>query len=185
MTTESNTTLFVGSVGSEAWKSVVGYEGWYAVSNIGRVCRVATGRVLKQQVCSHGYLIVTLCVHGKKTNSLVSHLVADAFLPPSGPTDTVVRHLNDIKIDNRVENLAWGTYSDNLRDAYRNGKNKPPPIHIGEANSSATLAEDQVREIRRLYATGKFSQRELALRFGVAQSVISDIILRKIWKHVV
>jgi DNA invertase Pin-like site-specific DNA recombinase len=55
----------------------------------------------------------------------------------------------------------------------------------GSTNGQAKLTEDDVREIRRLYATGNFTQRELALEFGIARSAIGKIVRRQAWKHVV
>lgn len=171
----------------EVWKPVVGYEGTYEVSILG-VRRIAPGcgtwpsRMLKQWLDNHGRPCVSLYLHGKRTIHRVAHLVADAFLSPKGPTDQVLRHLNDDPTDNRVENLAWGTYSDNRQDAIRNDRLRPQK---GVARYNAKLTEDDVREIRRLYATGKFTQQELALQLGVVRSVISNIVKRKAWKHAV
>lgn len=174
---------------AEEWEPVVGGEGIYAISNKGNArsrripCsgkRLGFWRLLKPGLDSAGYLYVNLYLHGKRTNRLVHHLVADAFLSPKGPTDQVVRHLNDNKLDNCVENLARGTYSDNMRDVFRNGKR----THKGSANSQAKLTEDIVREIRCLYATGTFTQIELARRFGVRQGTISEIVRCQKWRHV-
>jgi hypothetical protein len=174
----------------EMWRTVVGGEEIYAISNTGNARsrriprsgkRFGHWRLLKPMINSYGYLRVSLYLNGKKTTRLIHHLVADAFLPPKGPTDTVVRHLNDDKLDNRVENLARGTYSDNMADSIHNGKHVVPK---GVAHYRAKLTEDNVREIRRLYATGNFTQRELALHFGVSQKAIWQIVLRTRWKHV-
>jgi len=54
----------------------------------------------------------------------------------------------------------------------------------GQRNGRAVLTEDKVREIRRAYATGDFSQMTLASMFGVSQTPISRVIRRKTWKHV-
>ena len=165
----------------EEWRPIAEFEGTYEVSVLG-VRRISTGRILKPTIGEDGRPHVNLSLHGKITTHRMAHLVADAFLPPKSPTDKVLRHLNDDPTDNRTENLAWGTRSDNMLDAIRNGK---WCAKKGVAHGSAKLTEDQVREIRRLYATGKFTQQELALQFGVAQSVISGIVLRQTWKHVV
>jgi hypothetical protein len=143
--------------------------------------RLGSWRLLKPRLDQKGYLFVTLYAHGKQTHHQIHHLVADAFLPAKGPTDTVVRHLNDNKLDNRVENLARGTYSDNMDDAIKNGVGF---VGKGTANGKAKLTEDIVREIRQLYATGEFSQRALALRFGVSRYTICQIVRRKNWKHI-
>jgi hypothetical protein len=174
-------------VGIEVWKSVVGHEGWYEVSNMGMVRRIAGGngthpmRLVKSVVGRNGYRQVSLCLCGKRTTYLVAHLVADAFLPPKSPTDTVVRHLNDDPSDNRAVNLARGTHKDNAADAIRNGRR----CSSGITNYGAKLTEDNVREIRRLYATGNFTQAGLASRFGIRQGSVSVIVRRRTWKHVV
>jgi hypothetical protein len=171
----------------EVWKAVAGHEGRYEISTSWQVASLPRkGRlrrmILKPRLDQKGYLFVTLYAHGKQTHHQIHHLVADAFLPAKGPTDTVVRHLNDNKLDNRVENLAWGTRSDNMDDAIKNGVGF---VGKGTANGKAKLTEDNVREIRSLYATDNFSQRELARRFGVGQMVICFVVNRTSWKHVV
>ena len=169
-------------VGTEVWKYVVGYEGIYEVSDQGRVRRIASGRILKPGLDTHGYMQVVLCFHGDETKRLMAHLVADAFLPSKSPTDQVVRHLNDDPSDNRACNLARGTYSDNMTDSMRNNRFCVPK---GVSHWKAKLTEDDVREIRRLYATGNFSHREIAVRFGVHTETVGHIVRRQRWNHVV
>jgi len=53
----------------------------------------------------------------------------------------------------------------------------------GTKNPSAKLTDDQVREIRKLYATSEYSQTELGKRFGVAQSIIYRIVRGDAWAH--
>lgn len=163
----------------EVWRSVIGYEGIYDVSDIGNVRRCSTGRILKQWSDQQGRSQVTLRLRGKCRRHLVSHLVADAFLPVKGPTDTVVRHLNDIPSDNRVVNLSRGTLLDNAQDAIRNGK-----YRRGSAHHNAKLDEAKVREIRSLYAVGGFSLRTLGRQFGIDPEMVRRIIKRQVWKHV-
>jgi uncharacterized protein (DUF2336 family) len=54
----------------------------------------------------------------------------------------------------------------------------------GAANASTKLTESKVLEIRRIYGNGEATQRALARRFGVTQSVIGNIVRRELWKHV-
>lgn len=104
------------------WAPIPGYEGLYEVSTSGSVRslpRPATrGGILK--VCTRrGYLSVVLHRDNKPWKMTIHRLMAMAFIPnPEGLP--VVRHLNDCKTDNRLENLAWGTASDNQRDSVRN-----------------------------------------------------------------
>jgi hypothetical protein len=102
---------------SEIWKDVVGYEGLYEVSNLGRVKRIeekiltkkgvyrkVSERILKQNNLN-GYLKVALCKNGIAKTQIVHILVANAFLDNNKNNGKVVDHINNIKSDNRLENL--------------------------------------------------------------------------------
>jgi len=169
----------------DTWQPIVGYEGRYAISTAYQVASLPRKgrlrmRILKQSLDGDGRPCVNLYFCGKRTHFKISHLMADAFLPPKSSDDQVLRHLNDDPTDNRIENLAWGTQKDNMADSLHNGT-RPRGITHGMAK----LTEDNVREIRRLYATGVFTQQELALRFGVSCRMIRYIIRNENWKHVV
>lgn len=106
----------------EEWRDVPGERG-YVVSSLGRVRsmgavapRFRPARDLKLSPNGKGYLAAG--VNGR--NRKVHRLVASAFVPnPEG--FPLVRHLNDVKTDNRVVNLAWGDERANAADARRNG----------------------------------------------------------------
>lgn len=95
---------------SEEWRNVTLelYADAYAVSSIGRVKNLRTGRILKPTPTRVGYYRVGLSVGGVLKYYFVHRLVALAFIPnPLGkPT---VNHINEIKTDNRIENLEWAT----------------------------------------------------------------------------
>lgn len=104
----------------EEWRSVVGYEGLYEVSNHGRVKSLAKmwlngrrreERILKEFLHS-GYVHVTLCKNGTQKQWHVHRLVAMAFIPNPENKD-FVDHINTIRNDNRVENLRWVTRQEN------------------------------------------------------------------------
>jgi hypothetical protein len=116
--------LKLTKAGVEIWKPVVGYEGYYEVSNLGRIKSVE--RYVKQgnsmrhvretikavHINSRGYPFVTLC-KDRKSNSIAIHIIlAKAFIPnPEGKP--AVDHINTNRADNRLENLRWVTYKEN------------------------------------------------------------------------
>ena len=93
----------------EYWKPVVGYEGLYEVSNLGRVKSYyfkGTIKIITPSINRGGYLQITLCKDKKKKNHLIHRLVAEAFLP--NPLNLPqVNHKSENKLDNSVENLEW------------------------------------------------------------------------------
>ena len=102
----------------EEWRDVKGFEGLYMVSNMGNVkslkrmkwngrgyCKIPE-RILKAGKDGCGYLQVNLYKEGKGKMYLVHKLVATAFVEnPEGYAE--VNHINEIKSDNRAENLEW------------------------------------------------------------------------------
>lgn len=83
-------------------------------------------------------------------------------------------HRNGDQIDNRLENLRWGTPQENADDRIRHGTQAR-----GEDSAQAKLTEADVLEIR----ASALSQSALAARFGVCQSRISLIRSGRSWKH--
>lgn len=112
---------------SERWLPVVGYEGLYEVSDLGRIRRSSPGRktrvglVLKQRVGTTGYLEVALHRDRRQRTTKVHRVVALAFLGPAPDGRNTVRHLDDHSSNNVPANLAWGTQGDNIADQVRNG----------------------------------------------------------------
>lgn len=102
----------------EMWKSIEGYEGLYEISNIGLVRNVKSNHLLKP-LNSNGYLVICLCKNGKQKMFRIHRLVAAAFIP--NPNNyPCVNHKNEIKTDNRVENLEWCTEKYNCNYGTRN-----------------------------------------------------------------
>ena len=129
----------------EEWKDVVGYEGLYLVSSIGRVKKLASvtmrnngrplprkERILSEKVDKDGYLNVTLRKNNKGRMFRLHRLVAHAFI--SDPHGYQINHINEIKDDNRVENIEVVTARENttystskkMTGAYKYN----PPDHV-------------------------------------------------------
>lgn len=105
------------------WAPIPGYGGRYEVSEIGGLRR-SDGRHMKSWADGrpgNRYLRVYLSLNGVRKGHRVHTLVAAAFLGPRPVGMSLVRHLNGDPFDNRVENLAYGTYSDNLEDSVAHG----------------------------------------------------------------
>lgn len=112
---------------NEIWKDVQGFEGRYQVSNMGRVRSLdrtiidkagrahhTRGMILKDSLNDHGYYRASLSDgHRHYTHYEVHRLVALHFVP-GYKEGLVVNHKNEIKTDNRAENLEWCTYQYNL-----------------------------------------------------------------------
>ena len=106
------------------WREIAGTQGNYFVSDDGQVWsrprKNSSGGLLKIGRNSHGYLVVDLSVNGKTTTRRVHRLVIEAF---AGPPDDghECRHLDGDKTNNRIDNLVWGTRSENAFDRVRHG----------------------------------------------------------------
>ena len=128
---------------NEEWRDVVGYEGRYQVSSMGRVkslerkvkhwCggeRIQKERILKPCADRGGYLRIGLCDGEKQKTFKVHRLVCEAFHenPDNKPQ---VNHINEIKTDNRASNLEWATARENSNFGTRNerlGKAQSKPV---------------------------------------------------------
>lgn len=126
---------------NEIWKPVKGYEGYYEVSNLGRIKSIermvkwkGRERFVKETIKATnidkgGYPVVTLCRDCKSTSVKVHRIIAEAFIP-NPDNKPLIDHINTIRTDNRVENLRWCTNQENcnnpitLRNARKNNYTK-------------------------------------------------------------
>ena len=106
-----------------------------------------------------------------------AHRVAWELFEGPIPPDMNVLHMCDHPACVNPKHLFLGTQKDNYLDAVAKGRMNL----IGEANGNAHLRNEDVREIRRLYATGKISQSKIGAMFGVAQRHVCDIVNGEVW----
>lgn len=168
---------------SKTRRNIPGYEKIYEIDMCGNVYSVPRNgttcnyKIKKPFIKKEGYVSIVLNNKGKK-HFYIHRLVAQVFIP-NPKNRPCVNHKNGIKTDNCVENLEWCTYSENHKHAYKINLMKK-----GEKHHGSKLTKKQVLEIRKKYKLYKNTQKILANKYGVSGSTISEIINRKIWKHV-
>lgn len=118
----------------EIWKPVKGYEGYYSVSNLGRVRsedrmdsrgHFYKGRILSSAVANKesGYRHVHLSKNGEAKWYMIHRLVAEVFI--DNPNNyNIVNHLDNNPNNNAADNLEWTTYEGNMQWASVQGRMK-------------------------------------------------------------
>jgi len=162
------TTPLTGVPAPERWRPVVGFEGWYAVSSLGNVRRVAPapgsqsrpGRMLRPGRDRSGRPMVHLHRAGQHSPRAVAHLVAAAFLGPR-PAGWVVTFRNGDPADVRAVNLIYRTRHQ---------------LQAQVAASLRKLTASQAAEIRAAAdQTPRVPVRALAARYGITYQTVSLI----------
>lgn len=104
----------------EEWKSVEGYENSYAISTMGRVMSLKTGKILKQHLRGGNYLGIGLYENGKQTSYSIHSMIAVAFLSHKRcGHELVVNHKDGNRHNNVLSNLEIMTNRENSIDGYR------------------------------------------------------------------
>ena len=117
----------------EVWKEVVGAPR-YRVSNLGNVFGLIRGKQLKPFLGGKRrfyYQVYITYSNGYRTAKNVHSLVIQAFVGER-PDGMECRHLNGNPLDNRLENLKWGTSKENSDDIALHGRKRgrPPKCKI-------------------------------------------------------
>ena len=175
----SKPTNHLDDIDGELWRDMVGYEGSFCISSMGRVksmdrtvsaltrcgnpsTRAISEKILRVSTSNCGYHQVFL----NKKGLLVHRLVAQAFIEnPDNLPD--VNHIDGCKTNNHVENLEWVTRSENVLHAYELGL-----AGRGAEGSRAKFTWDEIRYIR----SSPLTRKELAKMFGVNKATIGRII---------
>jgi hypothetical protein len=167
------------------YREVVGFPG-YRVGDDGSVWssrtpgneHVVSDWRRKATGLRNGYPTVQLCRRGGASTRTVHRVVLEAFVG-FRPPGYECRHLDGDRTNNRLENICWGTPQENEADKVRHGR------RFGVANPTwAKLSPEKVVNIRRRFASGDATARELGREFGVTHEAIYLLIRRKTWANV-
>jgi len=124
---------------------------------------------------NRGYLTISRRTNGYRTDTKIHRMVLETFVGPK-PLGLWGLHKNDIKSDNSLSNLEYGSPKKNSEHRIHNRTLR------GETNPIIKLTASQVKEIRASPTTWGYG-RLLATKFGVTDATISDIKARRCWKH--
>lgn len=139
-------------------------------------------------------------VNGKmRSVHRLSYEIHNGLIPEGeGYHGNCVCHRCDVPLCVNPSHLFLGSHYENVRDMIEKGRKimkmprgeangarkHPEKLCRGSAHKCAKLNEEQVREIRKLYAAGGTSHKKLAAKFNVAHCSIRRIILRHNWAHI-
>lgn len=174
----------------EVWRTIQGTDGYYEISNLGRVRslpRVVTlkhyrqgtcqrscpGRMLTPLKLANGYWAIGML----RKKKYIHRLIMEEFGPPMPFPDAIVRHRDDNKDNNTLDNLVWGTQSDNFADAVRNDR---MTASMGENHYLAKLSYEKAAYIREAINAG-VSMGTLARKFGVHTGTIFQVKWGMTW----
>lgn len=144
----------------------------YSITKDGRVWSHISNRWLKSNKNSHGYLFVILPKDGKSNYKQIHRLVLETYIGKC-PHGMECCHANGNRTDNRLENLRWGTRSNNMLDASKHG-----------TLFSVKLTEQDVRMIVYMYKAGLFTQKEIANIYDVDQTTVHLIVNKITWGNI-
>lgn len=175
----------------EEWRDIKRYEGYYKVSNLGRVKSLTRvkirkngspmpvkERILRLATRGNGYKTITLRKDTYKTH-LVHRLVGIAFLKRNENL-TQINHKDCNKSNNHISNLEWVTPKENSQHASKNNRLHSPS---GANCHFSKRTKEDILLIKELYATGKYTMKDIASIFNTSSGYVCDIVNGKIWKH--
>lgn len=172
----------------EEWRAVIGFEGLYEVSNIGRVRGIdrvlSDGRRWKGKILAQkrdvrsgkNHKSVRLCCGNIHLFRGVHVLMLEAFVGPC-PEGMQGAHNDGVADNNVLDNLRWDTPKGNAADRVRHGTQQ-----YGEKVHGAKLTSEQISAILRMRASGMIYD-DIGREFGVTGANICYIVLGQTWSH--
>lgn len=154
----------------EVWEDIKGFRDLYQVSNLGRIRRRDTRKVLRPLTLSRGYKGVRLYYTADKAVTRKIHrIVAEHFIPNPLALPQV-NHKDGNKSNNRVENLEWCTNDYNMNHAVA-----ARLIKQGEDRPCSKCTNESLGYLQELIDRG-FTIKQLSVVYGVCKQVMKRIV---------
>ncbi len=178
----------------EIWKDVVGYEGLYKVSNLGRVKSIDRvvvnslgvprrfyGKTMVLQSAKNtGYAMVSLNKNGVSTCKYVHGIVGEAFIynPHNKP---YINHKDFNRTNNLVSNLEWVTNGENVKHSYTRDRHRGSGL-IGEDVGNSKITNEQSLLIKQYLENGK-RPKWISEKLSIPKYALYKITQGLNWKH--
>lgn len=171
-----NHIKFTHNLPNEIWKPILGYEGLYEISNLGRVKSLPkikgrymqkNSNLLNPKTNRDGYLCITLQCDKLKKHVQLHRLVTINFIPNLTNLPQV-NHIDGNKKSNHVDNLEWCASKENINHGWEIG------LYKRLRSPMRRFTDEQIFEIKELYKT--MSQHAIGKRYGVSHGSIGRIV---------
>jgi hypothetical protein len=177
---------------AEEWRDIPGQEGYYQVSNFGRIKTVSRRvesrpqvyitipeKIRKIGIDSNGYSYVNFSKLGKQTTGFLHRCIAMAFIPnPENKKE--VNHIDGNKQNNDISNLEWNTPLENSTHAWNMGLK----THFGENSNKCKFSDQTVEAIRQMKSDNPTMTTAIIGKiFGVSQNHVSLLLSNKTRKR--
>ena len=157
----------------ERWKPVLGYDGDYEISDMGRVhsykYRWKPPKMLSPGTVGGGYKSVALSFQGQQRTHMVHRLVLEAFVGPC-PEGMEACHNDGNPVHNVLQNLRWATHSENARDRWKHG------------TMMNRISLRTAKKIRKQLLRGEYIS-DVSRQHGVSYSCVHSIATGRTWQH--
>lgn len=151
----------------EIYKDIIGFEGYYKISNLGNVYGVKRNRVMKNTPHKDGYLQIKLTKESKRKSFLLHRLIAIHFI--ENPKNKLeVNHIDSNRLNNSINNLEWVSRIENQKHSSLIGL------------KLKKLSYDDVLFIRK----SNLKQKDLAFNFNVSKPTICRIKKMSLHKYI-
>lgn len=153
----------------------------YSITTDGQIWSWKTKRYLKPGRDLSGHLRVVLC-NGRMNTKKVHRLVLETYVGPC-PKGMMCRHLDGNPANNKLDNLCWGTNSENQKDSIKHGTHNTAG-HFGEKHHNTKLTNRDRRLIIYEYMTRLFRQKTIAKNYGIDKSIVGRLVHGRMWPFI-